>query len=441
MSGPPSRRTLLAAGLAAPLIGALGGCGPSEGSLSAGDRTRITFWSALRGSQEVVAAFNASQDRIHVDFEQVPTGTQGGYAKLGNAARAGNAPDVATIEYPQLPGFAIDGVARDLNDLVTDDLRAQLLPQALERTTFDGRLYSVPLDLAPMVLHYRKDVFDHHGLRAPRTWAEFADLGRTIRDRVEGSRITAFPTDGASQFAAFVCQAGGQWFDIRDDAWRVAMTDAPTRRVAEYWQGLIDEGLVHTTPTNSQQYNAQVSDGSILTRLTGSWDAGAQMNARPGQAGQWAVAPLPQWEEDDALLSDHGGSTFAVSTDSARPEAAMEFIAWQVAHPDAFRARLSAGTSTQFPAAPALVDVGREALDPDYYDGQDLYSLFDAEAAKVRDDWVWGPRMSSTFQVMHDNFARVGPGRMSVLDAVAAAQEGTIPDLHALGLNVHAVHG
>lgn len=437
MPGMPSRRSVLAAGLTAPVLGALGGCSPAAGpAAGAGKRTRITFWSSLRGSQEVVEAFNETQDRIRVDFEQIPTGSAGGYAKLSNAARAGNAPDVATIEYPQLPGFAIDGVTRDITTLMGDRLRSRLLPQALENTTFDGRTYSVPLDIEPMVMHYRKDVFDEHGLAVPRTWDEFAAVGRTVRDRLPGRRITVFPTDGGSQFAAYACQAGSQWFDIRGGAWHVSLTDAPTRRMSEYWQGLIDDETVFANPMGSLRYDSQIGDGLVLTRLSGAWDAGAQMSSQPGQQGRWAIAPLPQWDSGGAALGGHGGSTFAVTRDSAHPEAAMEFIEWQVSHPDALRARLSAGTSTQYPAMPDLVGVGRKAFDPSYYNGQDIYRLFEQEAGKIRDDWVWGPRMTATLQVLQDNFARADAGEGTVFDAVRAAQAGTLPDLKALGLAI-----
>lgn len=437
MSAYPSRRSVLATGLAAPVLGTLGAC--ATGQPAGGRaRTRITFWSALRGSQQVVDAFNRSQDRIEVVFEQIPTGSQGGYAKLSNATRAGNAPDVATIEYPQLPGFAIDGVTRDITTLMSERLRERLLPQALKRTTFNNRVFSVPLDIEPMVMHYRRDLFERHGFEVPRTWAEYEELGRTIRDRLPERRISTFAVDGGSQFASLACQAGAQWFDIVNGAWTVALTDEPTRRLAEYWQRLVDEQVVFANPVNSLRYDSQVSEGAVLTRLSGAWDAGAQMKSQPGQEGLWRIAPLPQWNTEQPALGGHGGSTFAITRDSLRPEAAMEFIEWQVSHPDALRARLSAGTSTQYPAVPALVDVGRAALSRDYYGGQDIYGLFEQEAGKIRDDWIWGPRMTATLQVMQDNFARAGAGQGSLLDAVRAAQEGTIPDLKALGLTVRS---
>ncbi|OAH13577.1 ABC transporter substrate-binding protein [Streptomyces jeddahensis] len=438
MPGRQSRRSVLAAITALPLTGAVGACsGGSENrrSRSTSTTTRITFWSALRGSQEVVDAFNRTHDRIQVDFQQIPSGGQGGYAKLSNAARAGNAPDVATIEYPQVPGFAIDGVARDITSLVSDRLRAKLLPQALGLTTFQGRQYSVPLDVEPMVMHYRTDLFHHYGLRVPRTWDEFAETARAVGRKARDQRLVLFPTDGAMQFAAYSWQAGAQWFDTRDGAWNVSLADEPTRRVAAYWQRLVDDDVVFMNAVESRQSDAQIGEGLVLTRLSGAWEAGAQMNARPAQKGQWKIAPLPQWDPDRPVVGTHGGSTFAVTKDSRHPEAAMEFIEWQVSHPDALRARLSSGTSSQYPAAPDLVAVGRDAFDRSYYDGQDIYTLFEEQAGRIRDGWVWGPRMTATQRVMQDGFARASGGQGSLIGSVRAAQDGTMPDLKALGLS------
>ncbi|MEV0011853.1 extracellular solute-binding protein [Streptomyces sp. NPDC051840] len=449
MPGRQSRRSVLATIAALPLTGALSACGGGGGDTRSGStsstgtsvssrtgrKTRITFWSALRGSQEVVDAFNRGHDTIEVDFQQIPSGGQGGYAKLSNAARAGNAPDIATIEYPQVPGFAIDGVCRDITDLVGDGLRAKLLPQALGLTTFEKRVFSVPLDIEPMVMHYRTDLFERYGLTAPRTWEEFEEVARTVRRKGGERRMALFPTDGDTQLAAFAWQAGARWFDTSGGAWNLSLADAPTRRVAAFWQRLTDQDLVFMNAVESRQSDVQIAEGLVLSRLSGAWDAGAQMKARPAQKGKWTLAPIPQWDPADPGVGTHGGSTFAVTKDSAHPEAAMEFIEWQVSHPDALRARLSSGASSQYPAAPGLVATGRKAFDRAYYGGQDIYSLFEREARKIRPDWVWGPRMTATGKIMKDGLARASGGQGSIIDAVRAAQEGTMPDLKALGLS------
>ncbi|MCX5415614.1 ABC transporter substrate-binding protein [Streptomyces sp. NBC_00059] len=448
MPGRQSRRSVLATIAALPLAGALSACQGGGGdtrsggtsstgrtvSSRTGRKTRITFWSALRGSQEVVDAFNRGHDTLQVDFQQVPSGAQGGYAKLSNAARAGNAPDIATIEYPQVPGFAIDGVCRDITDLVSEGLRAKLLPQALGLTTFEKRVFSVPLDIEPMVLHYRTDLFERYGLSVPRTWEDFEEAAKSVHRRSGERRMALFPTDGDTHLAAFAWQAGAQWFDTSGGAWNVSLADAPTRRVSAYWQRLTDQDLVFMNAVESRHSDVQIGNGLVLSRLSGAWDAGAQMKARPAQKGRWALAPLPHWDTADPGVGTHGGSTFAVTKDSANPEAAMEFIEWQVSHPDALRARLSSGASSQYPAAPGLVEVGRKAFDRAYYGGQDIYTLFEQEARKIRPGWVWGPRMTATGKIMKDGLARASGGQGSILGAVRAAQEGTMPDLRALGL-------
>lgn len=428
----PSRRSVLAASLALPFMGACSSTS-SGGSTSSGP-VQITFWSALRGSQQVVDAYNKAQNRIRVNFQQIPGGDQGGYAKLSNAARAGNAPDVATIEYPQLPGFAIDGVTRDLTGLISDKLKAQILPQAWRLTTFDSKVFSVPLDVEPMVMHYRKDLYDQYQLPVPRTWDEFAEVAHTFRTKDPQRRLIVFPTDSAVVVAAHAWQAGAQWFDITGGAWNLSFADAPTRKIADYWQKLVDSGDVWVNPQTSRQYDAQLGQGMVITRLTGAWDAGANMKSRPKQKGMWRIAPLPQWDPGNPVLGTHGGSTFAITHDSKHPEAAMEFIEWQVTAPESLKARLSSGTSSAFPAVPALIPVGKTGFDAAYYGGEDIYQLFADESAKIRDGWTWGPRMSATNRVMQDNLARLPSGDGTIIDAVRAAQAGTLPDLKALGL-------
>lgn len=380
-------------------------------------------------------AYNKSQQRVHVDFEQVPSGQQGGYAKLSNAARAGNAPDVGTIEYPQVPGFAMDGVARDLTPLISDRLRGKLLPQALALTTFEGRVFSVPQDVEPMVFLYRRDLFAKHHIRVPRTWAEFERAARAVARAAPGSRIATFPTDGGHHLAGFAWQAGARWFDTKGGTWTVSMTDRPTRKVTVYWQRLIDKGLVFLNPVDTQAGSAQVGRGAVFGKLTGAWDAGGMMAAQPGQKGKWGAAPLPQWDLSRPRVGTHGGSTFAITKDSRHPKEAMDFIEWQVSSPQAWRARLSSGTSSQYPAVSELVPVAREAMDTSYFGGQDIYALFRREAAHISRRWTWGPRMTATLKTVQDGLARAGDGEGTVLGALREGQRSTMPDLTSLGLN------
>jgi multiple sugar transport system substrate-binding protein len=415
----------------------LAGCATGgQGSAAAGGPVHITFWSAVRGSQQVADEFNRTHTTVKVDYEQVPAGDQGGWAKLSNASRAGNAPDVATIEYPQLPGFAIDGVPRSLNGLMPDSLRRAIQPQALDLTTFSGHTYGVPGDIEPMVFMYRKDVFTKYDIPVPKTWAQFESAARKLKKADPGARIASFFPNSALYFAALAWQAGAQWYSTSGNTWHIDLDDAPTRKVAAYWQRLVDEDLVRSEPATSQQWKSHLADGSTVGYTVGAWGAGSIMQSTPDGKGKWAIAPLPQWDTAKPALGAQGGSTYVVTKDSKHPAAAMQFIDWLVSSPAALKARLASGTSSAYPAVPALVPVARKAMDNSYFGGEDIFGLFQQQASLVTTKWKWGPRMTPTLHSIQDEFAKAAAGSGTIDGSLRSGQDQTMPDLTSLGLSV-----
>nr|WP_037568888.1 sugar ABC transporter substrate-binding protein [Phaeacidiphilus oryzae] len=422
--------------LGAALALLLTACGGAADSVRAHGPVHITFWSALRGSQQVVDEFNRTHSDVKVDFEQIPSGASGGYTKLSNAARAGNAPDVATIEYPELPGYVIDGVARDLDPLIPAGTKEKFQPAALDLTSFGGHTYSLPLDIEPMVFYYRKDLFAKYHLTVPTTWAGFRATAEQLRKAAPKARLASFFPNQMGEIAGLSWQAGAQWFGTAHDTWQLSMDDAPTRRVAGYWQRLLDRDLVRVEGQSSQQWTAGIQSGDTVGYIDGAWAAGALMKSDPPGKGRWAVAPLPQWDPAHPADGTEGGSTFTVTKDSRHPRQAMEFILWQTTDPDALKARLSSGTSSAFPAVPALVPVAQHAMDDSYFGGQDIYAQFQRSAATVRPQWMWGPRMLATLSQVQTGLARAAAGSGTIESALRAGQAATLPDLTSVGLSV-----
>jgi multiple sugar transport system substrate-binding protein len=397
----------------------------------------ITYWSSLRGTQAVVDAFNATHTDVQVDLDMTPSGAAGTNAKLTNATRAGNAPDVATVDYITLPSFAIDGAVTDLTDRIDDTFRSQLVPQAWDQVTFDGRVYAVPIDVEPMVLFYRRDLFEQYGIAVPRTWTEFDQAARDLKAAAPGVRLSTFFTNSAPHLAGFAQQTGGQWFSTAGGRWNLDFTDPGSVRVAQYWQRLIDDDLVLTAPVNGQQWQAGINSGTVASYIDGAWAAAALMRSNPDNAGKWAVAPLPQWDPARPAVGVKGGSVFAITPDSEHPDEALEFLRWMVTDPAAFEARLSSGTSSMYPAAPDLIPVADEGFDRSYFGGQDIYALFRQEAPTIPEGWVWGPRMTATINIIEEGLARVRYGG-TIAEALERGQEESLPDMEALGLAVAA---
>lgn len=184
-----------------------------------------------------------------------------GYAKLANAVKAGNAPDVFNVEYPQLPDFVSQGAVQDISKLVGADLKKKYLPQALDLTTLGGANWALPLDAAPQAFYYRKDLFEKAQIAPPKTWEEFRTAAERLKAAQPTARIATFFPDDPSTFEANSWQAGAHWFNAVGTTWDVRINGAETQRVTDYWQKMVADDLVNVMPSFSQQWTASLQKG------------------------------------------------------------------------------------------------------------------------------------------------------------------------------------
>ncbi|OEJ25482.1 ABC transporter substrate-binding protein [Streptomyces agglomeratus] len=430
---------IVGAATALAVLTACGGSGTAEKKSAApgsdGKPVSITFWGWTKGSKEVVDAFNASHEDIRVTYEEIPSGNAGGYAKISNAVKAGNAPDLVSIEYPMLPEFVSQGAVQDISGHLSDDVKRKFLPQAVELTTLGGKNWAVPFDASPQALYYRKDLFEKYGVEVPRTWAEFREAAGKVRKADKKARIGTFFPDDPTTFQAMAWQAGAQWFKAEGDTWKVDTTDAATKKVSAYWQGLLDDDLIRNNASFSPEWTNSLKSGGTIGYLGASWGAGVLSATLPEQSGKWAVAPMPSWDGKPAsgML---GGSTFAVTKDSEKTGAAVEFARWMTTTEAGVRARISSGTSSAFPAAAELRPAARAAFDAKFYGGQDIYRVFEDAGASISPNWAWGPSTGTTNTVIKDQFGKVTNGGATIADAVEAGHEATVSELRKRGLKV-----
>ncbi|MEV7564601.1 ABC transporter substrate-binding protein [Streptomyces tanashiensis] len=431
-----SRTSRVIAGTATALavLTACGGGGDDTASKPNGPVT-ITFWGWAKGSKDVVDAFNASHTDIQVKFEEIPSGTAGGYAKISNAVKAGNAPDLVSIEYSSLPEFVSSGALQDIGDQFTEADRGKLLPQAVELTTLGGKSWAVPFDAAPQAFFYRKDLFAQYKVQVPTTWDAFKKAAEQVRKADAKARIATFFPDDPTTFEAMAWQAGAQWFKAENDTWKIDTTDPATTKVTAYWQGLLDAGLVHKNASFSPEWTGSLKNGTTIGYLGASWGAGVLKGTLPEQDGKWAVAPIPTWDGKPAsgML---GGTSFAVTKDSRQKAAAVTFAEWMSTTEDGVKARIASGTSSAFPAAAALRPVAKKAFDAGYYGGQDIYALFEAAGASISPDWAWGPTTGTTNTAIKDQFGKITQGGPAIADAVKAGHDATVAELTKRGLKV-----
>jgi multiple sugar transport system substrate-binding protein len=422
------RRTVMRASVALGAAGLIGGCSFAAAPPGA---TWVRMWTWLTGMDRYVAAFNAVQKDVFVELRSIAAGLSGGYAQQTNAIRAHNAPDILHVEYQGLPQILLTGGLRDLAADISD-LEAGYSPAAWLGARPGGRTWAVPMDMAPMVFYYRKDLYDKHGIEVPRTWDEFRTAADAIRKVDANARITTFPLNDGSFFAGMCWQAGDPWWRADDDTWRVNIAGEGTLRTAAYWQSMIADGLVSGVNHGTQDWIAGMHDGRLWGLLGASWSVGSLNRSIPKDTGRWAVATMPAWG-GTAASGIQGGTAFGVSAQSEEPEAAMVFLRWLSTDPEV--PRIGAQISTPFPAFLASREVAKGAYKGGYFLGDPVYDVLE-EAAKRVPEWTWGPNALRLFSTIVDNFGGARTGGTTLPEAVRRVQAAAVADMRARGLSV-----
>ncbi len=405
-----------------------GGATAEPDKPSAAPKGEVTFWSFLSGMSDVAAAFNASQDDITVKFEEIPNGANGGYTKLSAAIESGSGPDVVGIEYDRLPGFVAAEQLAPVDDLVSGDLLGKYDEQVRSLVSFGDAAYALPYDAPPMVIWYRQDVLEAAGVEVPKTWDEFEEAARAVKAVNPDAYLTSFFTN-EPQLAPMSWQAGAEWFTVEDDSWKVAIDDKESQKVADYWQRLIDEGLVKKQLGFSDEWTADLNSGVVNAWVGGSWSASAlkTRTEASGQQGKWIAAAPPSWDgKPTGALS--GGTSFAIPENSDNAAAAAVFLEWLVTSPEAIEARGAVGTA--YLAYPGLNDVAASVAPTDYY-ANDIYEVFDEASANLG-PWAWGPKYDLTATALKDAVT----ASPTLGDALQVTQKATVDGLEKLGLDI-----
>lgn len=406
-----------------------GDCAPSDGPVT------LTFTSWVPGMDQVVALWNEENPDIQVEFQTGPSGNSGTYQNFFNEIAAGNAADLGQIEYDALPNFRVqDGLENIAACAGVAEASDDFVEWTWSQVTFgeaDG-VYAIPQDSGPIAMYYRADLFEQAGIAVPTTWEEYRAAAEQIK--ALGSYITNFPKTDVNWFAGMVWQNDGQWFANDGESWDVQLTSDKSAEVADYWQGLIDDELVSALPSFSDEWNASFNTGAQWTWISAVWGAGTIRSGAPDTAGNWRVAPMPQWEAGGEAAGNWGGSSTAVLKGSDHPYEAAQFALWLNTDPEALA--LANELGGLYPASKEGATLPVFTAEQEFYGGQKIYDVFSEASEWVIPNFVWGPTMTQTYTDVSDGFGTALSGGGTLLDALTAGQQSTIEALKAQSIPV-----
>ncbi|GAA1465980.1 ABC transporter substrate-binding protein [Microbacterium thalassium] len=325
-------KVLAGLGVAAVATAALTGCSGGSAAESCTneilnpDATQVSVWAWYPAFDQVVDLFNETHDDVQVCWTNAGQGNDE-YTKFSTALESGSgAPDVIMLESEVLASFTIRDGLVDLTEYGANDVKSDYTAGSWKDVSSGSAVYAIPVDGGPMGMLYRQDILDEYGIEVPTTWDEFADAAQKLQDAGAPGVFADFPPNGRAYTQALFAQAGNVPFTY-DSAnpleIGIDVNDAGSKDVLAYWNDLTSSGLVATDEAFTADYNTMLVDGTYAIYIAAAWGPGYLKGLEgTDDTAEWRAAPVPQWDVDNPVQINWGGSTFAVTSQADDPEAA-----------------------------------------------------------------------------------------------------------------------
>ncbi len=225
------------------------GCLGMASGLADGEKVELNYmtWNTEDTySPLIVEAFNASQDRIHVNYLSEATKGEAFQSKVMSLLAAEEGLDILGIYSNELYMNYINlGYLEPLSAMMTaHNYDTEGMGDCVNQLKVDDECYALPHRKSVEAIFYNTEIFDEAGIPYPDklTWEEFMDLAK---------KLTFVRPDGRNCVGA----AG----DIR--RWAVDEIQAPA---AQYGEAMTDDELPHFKECLERLYRLFITDKSTM---------------------------------------------------------------------------------------------------------------------------------------------------------------------------------
>lgn len=405
---------------------------------ASGEKVELNYWTWAPNMEAVVDIWNKENPNIQVTVNKQDGGDPA-VTKFLTAIKAGSgAPDIMQAEYQVIPTLVSSDALADISEYVSEDVKADFSEGTLNAVTLGTEsVYAIPQDAGPMMFFYRADVFEELDLQVPTTWDEYADAARAINENDKDVYLGTFSANDAGWFTGLATQGGASWWsmDTEAGAWGVHIDEEPTQKVAKFWGDLVEEGVINNKPMYTPEWNAALNGGQEVGWLSAIWAPGVLSGNAEDTAGNWKVAPMPQWDASAPATGSWGGSSTAVSSQTKHPQEAAAFATWLNTNQDAVNALVK--ETGIYPASQGSLSAALSEAPAFFSNQPDFYDVA-AEGAATTAPFTFGPNVNTAYSAYNDAFGKAAESKSSAAfsNAVTQIQKTVVEDMENTGFTV-----
>ncbi|HTE18940.1 MAG TPA: ABC transporter substrate-binding protein [Armatimonadota bacterium] len=301
-------------------------------------KVHVRYWEKWTGFEEdamraVVSAFNARQDRIHVEYLAVSQVNQ----KMLLSTAGGNPPDVAGVWDYDVVTFADYGALRPLDDFCKESGLGpdHYLPAYWNLCVHRDQVFAMPTTPASVALHWNRKMFAEAGLdpnKPPRTLEELDQMAEKLTKRDAAGKIIQMgflPAEPGWWNWGWGYFFGGQLWDGQS---KTTLTTEENLRAFRWVKSYVDKYQARDLSVFqsgfgnfSSPQNAFIS-GQVAMVLQGVWMANYIHNNNSSLDWEAAPFPPPANRPDLANSTPVGLDVLVIPKGAKHPREAWEFI-------------------------------------------------------------------------------------------------------------------
>lgn len=270
---------------------------------SSEEQVELTYYT-LPGYKEqnakAIALFNDQHPNIKVNMVELPTDSNKQFQTLSTVMQAHDSSiDVFEIDCTWPQTFISAGWACTLDDVLTDEDRAEHYENAIDIGYYNGHQYTLPTFINSGVLFYRKDILEKYNYDVPKTWDELIQISKEVMEK--DPEITSGFSSAWKQYEGLVCSAlefiWGAGGDILDEEGNVVINSPETAKGLQIMYDMIYTDKITEPGINGYMWvdsRSPFYSGNVL--FIRDWPTtinGANNPENSNVVGKVGFAPLP----------------------------------------------------------------------------------------------------------------------------------------------------
>lgn len=299
------------------------GVGPAQRA-TAQDKVKITQWYhqyGEAGTQEAAGRYAAEYTTVNPNVEVEMVWQPGDYSGqvLPAALLTDDGPDV--FEGAPTVAMVKAGQIEPLDDLFTDEVKADFHPNNLAINTIDGKIYAVKMIDDMGMIYYRKTMLEAAGVQPPTNMDEVIAASAALDDgRVKG--LFLGNDGGISALLTIAPWSAGSDFLVDGE---VVFNNERTILAYQKVKELHDSGsLLIGAPTDWWDPSA-LTTGLAAMQWCGLW---AMPGIKAAIGDDFGVMAWPKLDDEGQPATFWGGWSEMVNAKGKNVQASKDFVKW-----------------------------------------------------------------------------------------------------------------